>query len=72
MKHDPEHLIAVAEAQHKAYKQATRRLQHRQRLEHTTEADPEPWLTAIRHDDATDPALAKVEREREPREQVTA
>ncbi len=71
MKHDPEHLIAVAEAQHRAYKQATRRLQHRRRLEHTTEADPAPWLAAIRRDDATDPSLATVDRERVPREQVT-
>ncbi len=70
MKHDPEHLIAVAEAQHKAYKRATRRLQHRRRLERTTEADPLPWLAAVRRDDATDPALVTVERE--PREQVTA
>ncbi len=27
-------------------------------LERTTEADPEPWLAAIRRDDATDLALA--------------
>ncbi len=70
MKHDPEHLIAVAEAQHKAYKRATRRLQHRQRLERPTEADPVPWLAAVRRDDATDPALATVERERVPMEQT--
>ena len=60
MKHDPEHLIAVAEAQHRAYKRATRRLQHRRRLERTTEADPVPWRAAVRRDDATDPALVKV------------
>ena len=63
MKHDPEHLIAVAEAQHKAYKRATRRLQHRRRLERTKEPDLAPWLTAIRRDDATDPELASVDRQ---------
>ena len=63
MKHDPEHLIAVAEAQHKAYKRATRRLQHRQRLERTTEADPVPWLAAIRRDDATDPVVVTGNRQ---------
>ena len=70
MKHDPEHLVAVAEAQHKAYKRATRRLQHRRRLERPTEADPAPWLTAVRRDDATDPVLVTVDRERVPMEQT--
>ena len=70
MKRDPEHLSAVAVAQHKAYKRATRRLQHRRRQERTTEADPVPWLAAVRRDDATDPALATVDRERVPREQT--
>ena len=57
MKHDPEHLIAVAEAQHRANKLATRRLQHRRRLEQVREPDPAPWLAAVRRDDATDPVL---------------
>ncbi len=61
MKPDPEHLIAVAEAQHKAYKRATRSLQHRQRLDRTTEADPVPWLAAVRRDDATDPRIVSSE-----------
>ncbi len=55
MKHDPEHLIAIADAQRRANKLATRRLQHRRRQERTTEADQTPWLAAIRRDDATDP-----------------
>ncbi len=54
MNHDPEHLIAVAEAQHKAYKRATRRLQHRRRLEQTREPDPAPWLAAVERDDQAD------------------
>jgi hypothetical protein len=57
MKPDPEPLIAIAEAQHKAYKRATRRLQHRRRLEQVREPDPAPWLAAVRRDDATDPVL---------------
>ena len=57
MKHDPEHLLAVAEAQHQAYKRATRRLQHRRRLEPPTEADPAPWLAAVERDDQVDPVL---------------
>ncbi len=63
MKHDPEHLIAVAEAQHRAYKRATRRLEHRRRLERTKEPDHTPWLAAIRRDDATDLVVATVLRE---------
>ena len=68
MKYDPEHLIAVAEAQHRAYKRATRRLQHQRRLERTTEADPVLWLAAVERDDRTDPA----ERELVLEEQLTA
>ena len=68
MKPDPEHLIAVAEAQHKAYKRATRRLQHRRRLERLTEADPAPWLAAVERDDRTDSAECELVLE----EQVTA
>jgi len=60
MKPDPEPLIAIAEAQHKAYKRATRRLQHRRRLEQVREPDPAPWLAAVRRDDATDPVQVKV------------
>ncbi len=60
MKHDPEHLLAVAEAQHRAYKQATRRLQHRRRLERTKEPDHTPWLAAVERDDRTDPAECEV------------
>ncbi len=61
MKHDPEHLIAVAEAQHKAYKRATRNLRHKRRLEPKNEkislSAQEPWLAAVRRDDATDPVV---------------
>jgi hypothetical protein len=65
MKPDPEPLIAIAEAQHKAYKRATRRLQHRQRLEPKSEkislSAQAPWLEAVRRDDATDPVLVSGE-----------
>ena len=62
MRHDPEHLIAIAEAQHKAYKRATRRLQRRRRLERTTEANPVHWIAAVRRDDATDAVLVTANR----------
>ena len=68
MRHDLEHLIAVADAQHRAYKRATRRLQHRRRLERTKEPDHTPWLTAVKRDDQDEPA----ERELVIEEQVTA
>ncbi len=70
MKRDAEPMTTLDETEWRAYKRATRNLRHKQRLERTTEADPARWLASIRRDDATDPALATVERE--PREQVTA
>ncbi len=70
MKRDDEPMTTFDDNEWRAYKRATRNLRHKQRQERTTEADPAPWLTAVRRDDATDPALATVERE--PREQVTA
>jgi hypothetical protein len=67
VKPDPEHLLAIAEAQHKAYKHATRRLQHRRRLEQVREPDLTAWLAAVERDDRTDPAECEVGIE----EQVT-
>ncbi len=46
----------------RVYKRATRNLHHKQRLERTTEADPVPWLAAVRRDDATEPVLATLDR----------
>ncbi len=58
MMRDDEPMTTFDDAEWRAYKRATRRLQQRRRLERTTEADPVPWLAAVRRDDATDPALA--------------
>ncbi len=70
MKRDDEPMTTFDDAEWRAYKRFTRTLHHKRRLERTTEADPAPWLAAIRRDDATDPALAAVNRERVPMEQT--
>ena len=57
MKRDDEPMTTFDDAEWRMYKRATRRLQHRQRLDRTTEADPAPWLAAVRRDDATDPVV---------------
>ena len=60
MRHD-EPMTTFDENEWRVFKRATRNLRHRQRLERTTEADPAPWLAAVRRDDATDPVLATLE-----------